>query len=294
MALSDYNQLIKPHFLRCYLKKMHLASDAITASNTIVSLTTTPIRIQKIWPTLNSILLQSVKPEKIYLWIPKKYKRFPNKTIHTLPAFILNNPLIHAEFIDTDYGPGTKLLPCLKTAALHDKKIIVIDDDRIYPRHLIKLFLHYEQLNPSSAIGISGRIVSKDAMYNPIYCLNKTEITLVDILLGYNAYLIKPIFFSTDVFNYPVNLASAFFEDDVWISGNLQKRGIRRLIIKSKPSEQNILLDNKKTSGLHSIENADYKNFYSVFNYFNQFIGSTFFIYLIMNTDVSTLLMRAA
>ena len=76
------------HHLRCYAKKKQSCNALKFQKNVVVSLTTTPSRIKKIWPTLNSILLQSTKPEKIYLWIPKKYKRFPLDTISQLPDFM--------------------------------------------------------------------------------------------------------------------------------------------------------------------------------------------------------------
>lgn len=255
------------HYLRCYLKKSHFSNPSTCQQQVIVSLTTTPVRIKKIWPTLTSIMLQSVQPEKIYLWIPKKFKRFPEYEMSELPDFIKNNPFIHVEFIETDFGPATKLLPCLRSASLKDKKIIVIDDDRLYPRHLIRDLLRYEKIDPDAAIGIAGTVVfgSHRKEYDKV-----KHITMVDVLLGYNAYLVKAPFFSKDVFEYPCSLPEAFFEDDVWLSGHIKKMGVRRLLVPSRNSTQNILTPNTKTFGLCMHENKDKTNFMSVFKYFSR------------------------
>ena len=45
----------------------------------IVSFSTIPTRVHDIEPVLKSLNNQTLKPDKIYLNIPKKYKRFSKK-----------------------------------------------------------------------------------------------------------------------------------------------------------------------------------------------------------------------
>ena len=47
----------------------------------IVSFSTIPTRINDIEPVLKSLNNQTLKPDKIYLNIPKKYKRFSEQLI---------------------------------------------------------------------------------------------------------------------------------------------------------------------------------------------------------------------
>lgn len=251
--------------LQCYLKKNCPPCHTPIKKDVVVTLTTTPMRIKRIWPTLNSILQQSERPEKIYLWIPKKFKRFPEHKILQVPSFIKNNSYIQVEYIENDFGPATKLLPCLKLFAQEDKKIIVIDDDRVYPRDLIKDLLKYEAMDPKVAIGIAGTVVV--GQYYREYRAAK-KITMVDVLLGYKGYLVKTHFFSEAVFNYPSNLPEAFFEDDAWFGGHLEKNGIRRILVPTKLSMHNIMTLNKKTFALCMNENKGKHNFKRVFNYF--------------------------
>jgi hypothetical protein len=254
------------HFIKSYLTKTVFHDTSVYNKNVIVTLTTTPKRINRIWPTLNSILLQSERPEKIYLWIPRLYKRFPQHAEIQLPDFIKHNPSVHVQFIDTDYGPATKLLPCLQLSLDPNTKIIVIDDDRLYPPHFIKDLLTYEKLDPNAALGIAGAVVL-GKMRQEYRSTNK--LAMADVLLGYQGYLVKPKFFSNAVFEYPENLPEAFFEDDVWFSGHLQKRGIRRVLIPSMPATQSRLTRNKQSGGLCMHENKDKRNFMRVFHYFN-------------------------
>jgi hypothetical protein len=250
------------HFLRCHVKTPPPYRSDNIQKKVIVTMTTTPARINNLWPTLHSLALQSQQPEKIYLWIPKAYKRFSNATIHTLPEFFQYYPNLDVQWIDHDYGPATKLLPCLQQVTAHDTNIIVIDDDRIYPPHFIQDLLTYEQWDPSAAIGIAGTVMH--GVQRCEYRATK-KLTLVDVLLGYNGMLVKPAFFSEAIFDYPANLPEAFYEDDVWFSGHLHQRHIRRILVPSLPGWQNMILGNKRSCGLCMHENKDKKNFNQVF-----------------------------
>lgn len=250
------------HFLRCHLKTPPRPLPINVQKNVVVTMTTTPARINKIWPTLNSIALQSQQPEKIYLWIPKSFKRFAHATIQTLPNFMQHYTNLEVQWIEHDYGPATKLLPCLQHIAYQQTKLIIIDDDRIYPPHFIEDLLTYERLDPCAALGIAGTI-----MHGPQRCEYRAtkKLALVDVLLGYNGMLVKPAFFSEAVFQYPPNLSEAFYEDDVWLSGHLHQRNIRRLLIPSLPGWQSMLLGNTRSFGLCMHENKDKRNFNLVY-----------------------------
>lgn len=252
------------HYLRCHIKKPAQICSTKVQKNVVITMTTILARINKIWPTLNSITLQSLQPENIFLWIPKQFKRFPNQVILNVPNFLSNYPNIKIQFIDHDYGPASKLLPCLQLFSGQDTKIIIIDDDRIYPPHFIYDLLKYEQIDPSAAIGIAGTIMHGSKRHE--YRATK-KMMLVDVLLGYNGMLVKPTFFAEDIFYYPPSLPEAFFEEDVWVSRHLQKRNIRRILTPSLSGWQSIVLGNKRSNGLCEHENKDKENFNRVYNY---------------------------
>lgn len=251
--------------IKCYLKKTPKVDKSKILQNVVISFTCTPVRIYKIWPTINSMLLQSQLPSKIYLWIPKHFKRFSNTGIDKIPTFLKNNPLIQIEFIEKDWGPATKLLPCLeKFKHQPDTKIIVIDDDRIYPKNFVKDLVRYSQQYPCQGISIAGVIMENGQRneYTHTDIVQKT-----DVILGYQGYLVKPQFFSAVIFDYPDDCPEAFFEDDVWISGHLKRNNVSCLMVPSQQSTQSWLMGNVLSHGLCMNENKDKTNFMKTWVY---------------------------
>jgi len=97
--------------------------------NFCFSLTTIPSRIKKIHLTIESLIKQSKKPEKIFLNIPYSYKRFPKQNI--LEKYLDKLKVIQElEIIRCDdFGPGTKLLGSIKNLEKYSHVILVDDDD---------------------------------------------------------------------------------------------------------------------------------------------------------------------
>ena len=76
-----------------------------------ISISTIPSRIKSIDKTINSLLSQTLKPDKIFVNIPNKYKRFKNNIEEKdIPNFSNEVEITRCE----DFGPGTKLLGSLK------------------------------------------------------------------------------------------------------------------------------------------------------------------------------------
>ena len=110
-----------------------------------VSLSTIPQRIKYLDKTVESLLKQSLKPDKIFINIPLKYKRF-TETIdnNQLPDFDDNSvEITRCE----DCGPGTKLLGSINKLK-KDSLIILADDDNIYEDYMIEKFNYYYSIAP--------------------------------------------------------------------------------------------------------------------------------------------------
>ena len=76
-----------------------------------ISLSTIPPRIKNLKESVNSLLNQTKKPDKIFINIPYKYKRFKEVVNEDdIPKF--DNNLVEISRCE-DYGPGTKLLGSL-------------------------------------------------------------------------------------------------------------------------------------------------------------------------------------
>ena len=113
-----------------------------------VSLTTIPQRIKSIKKSIDSLINQTQKPDKIFINVPTKYKRFEEIVEEDqIPNF--NDSRIEVTRCD-DYGPGTKLLGSLKKLK-KDSLIILADDDNIYEDYMIEKFYYYYSLAPNNA-----------------------------------------------------------------------------------------------------------------------------------------------
>ena len=93
-----------------------------------VSLTTIPQRIKDLNKTVQSLLKQSQKPDKIFINIPFKYKRF-KEIINDdqIPKF--DNSIVEITRCE-DCGPGTKLLGSLDKFE-KNSLVILVDDDHV-------------------------------------------------------------------------------------------------------------------------------------------------------------------
>ena len=113
-----------------------------------VSLTTIPNRIKNLSKSIDSLLNQTHKPDKIFINIPFKYKRF-KETIEKeqIPKFSSKTVEI---FRCEDYGPGTKLLGSLEKFK-KNSLIILADDDHIYEDYMIEKFYYFYSKAPENA-----------------------------------------------------------------------------------------------------------------------------------------------
>ena len=113
-----------------------------------ISISTIPPRIKNLEKSVKSILSQTLKPDKIFINIPYKYKRFKE---------IISDDQI-PNFKDTsievtrceDSGPGTKLLGSLDKMK-KDSLVILADDDNIYENYMVEKFYYFYKVAPENA-----------------------------------------------------------------------------------------------------------------------------------------------
>jgi len=113
-----------------------------------VSLTTIPQRIKDLNKSVESLLKQSQKPDKIFINIPFRYKRF--KEIigdDQIPKF--DDKIVEITRCE-DCGPGTKLLGSLDKLK-KDSLIILADDDNTYEDYMIEKFFYFYSISPNKA-----------------------------------------------------------------------------------------------------------------------------------------------
>jgi hypothetical protein len=101
-----------------------------------VGLTTLPSRIGKLRPTVESLLAQTLVPDRIFVCVPFRSSR--EGCDYVLPAWLQTPPPgVQVVRSALDYGPGTKLLGCLPHIPV-DACLIVVDDDMVYKPFLVE------------------------------------------------------------------------------------------------------------------------------------------------------------
>lgn len=200
-------------------------------SDAIVSLTSIPSRLPLIERTLKSLMRQSAAPARIVLNLPRFSKR--EGVAYEAPAFLEGIKAVSIRWCE-DVGPATKLLPSL-TGEAPDQRIIVVDDDRIYPANLVADLIAASDRDPASAFCMSGWVVPTDLTDRPttiwsnlrmlppapVRARRLSKPMEVDIVQGLSGYLVKPSFFDIKaITDYSGAPREAFFVDDVWISAH--------------------------------------------------------------------------
>ena len=122
----------------------------------VVSLSTIPPRFPFIGQTLHSLLAQSFRPDRIEVWIPRSYRRFPEHSF-CLPDVPDG---VTIEVIDEDLGPATKILPCVRKYRGTNTRIVYVDDDRLYWNRFLETRLEAAAKRPDMCIAAFGCDVS--------------------------------------------------------------------------------------------------------------------------------------
>jgi len=223
----------------------------------IVTLTSIPPRFAKLGPTLESLTQQTARPDRIILYVPRTYRRFPDYDGH-LPEVPEGVEICQ---IDEDYGPATKVLPAVRAFRGQDCDILFCDDDRIYPPDWTALFLRERKAHPEACIAPVARPASElfdskqirdhhpravqRAWATDIPFLLRFAVYLVrqklfgmtprptrlviktagytDLLMGFGGVLVRPEFFDDTAFDIPDVMWTV---DDIWLSGMLAKNNV--------------------------------------------------------------------
>ncbi|MCU0900025.1 MAG: glycosyltransferase family 2 protein [Cypionkella sp.] len=208
---------------------------------TIITLSCIPPRFGHLGPTLDSLLAQDLPAAQIILYIPQRYRRFPDwdGTLPSLPAGVT------LRRTEDDYGPATKILPAVREFAGQSVDLLYCDDDMIYDRSLNRLLKDGRATHPNAALcpvaydlpGSAQRRQprvkrwGKAAMDQHLADPSKkgTPLPLVrasgyaDVMAGWGSVMVRPEFFDDRVFDIPSNL---WMVDDPWLSGHLALRRV--------------------------------------------------------------------
>lgn len=194
MILLSYFGLVRYAMLHInssegYIKNYSELDQGDKKVRVVISFTTTPDRIAKIRPMLNSLLDQTVKVDQIALNLPYRHKGqsydVPKEYEDVVTIFKVGK----------DFGPGTKILPTLLREGECNTKIIYLDDDHIYGKDFVETMIDASNKYPDSAI------YTKEDMN------------------ASGGVLIKPEFFDVDVIDHEME-----YFNDRWMRKRLKAK----------------------------------------------------------------------
>jgi Glycosyl transferase family 2 len=237
-----------------------------TADNrrVIASLSTVPDRINNLGPTIRSLLKQTRPPDEIVLAIPEFSIR--EERPYVVPEYVLRFPRVRILHCGKDRGPATKFIPVVQeelAAGRGATLIMVVDDDRVYPRDALETYLHYNEQLPEAALCFRGAAMPRNLDWRHAKMIRASELRQprrVAVITGCGSYLIQPGFFDESLWDYSNGPNGAFYMDDIWISGWLSRGGVERYVVPASAMMRSVLRQ-RRTLSLHDVpEGRQYHN----------------------------------
>jgi len=220
---------------RRFIREVLSKTAPLPSARVIASLTTLPDRIANLEPTIRSLLEQTRPPDEIVLTIPQFSIR--QNRAYSVPPYLKQIPRLRILRCEKDWGPATKFIPLIQEELSADRGqtlIMVVDDDRTYPRDALEIFLHYHQQMPDAALCFRGGLIPRNFVWfmPKIYRASQIrEVKRVAVITGTASYLIQPRFFDSALWDYSDAPESAFYMDDIWISAQLDRRGVKKYVV---------------------------------------------------------------
>lgn len=187
----------------------------------IVSLTSFPARIDNVWQVVECMLRQSVRPEKIILWLSEQ--QFPNE--ESLPKSLRERigDVFEVRFVSGDIRSHKKYYYAAREYG--DKLVFLIDDDIYYPTDIIERSLAVYKKN-SVVCNYSREIVYDDNGKHLSYAKWQDNLKPrqgKDVFLGTGGgTLLKFSDMYSDVTNIDLALSLTPTADDVWINSMIR------------------------------------------------------------------------
>lgn len=217
-------------FFPLYLKRK-LEDNRIIATNVIISMTSFPARISKVWMVVQTLKRQSYIPEKIILWLSQQ--QFPTK--ESIPSKLWNevDELFEIRFVSEDIRSHKKYYYAMKDFPL--KTIVTCDDDIFYHSQMLKSLLDVNNDNSCIVSNICSQL-SYDENDNLKPFMNWNIIVesysrINNVQIGAGGVLYPPHSLDEMVLRKDLFMKLTPLADDLWL--NCMARILKTPIIKS-------------------------------------------------------------
>ena len=191
----------------------------------IVSLTTFPARINKVWITIETLMMQTCKADKIILWLSKD--QFPEQ-LDEMPEKLLEQMKrgLEIRFVDGDLRSHKKYFYAMQEYP--DARIVTVDDDVFYALDTLEILISGADECPEEVIGMSCPKFNRDNLGTPIvwgmeYTFRKN---CIDIgVCGCGGVLYPPKAFLCKAFDIAKIKQLCPLADDLWLTAMTYMNG---------------------------------------------------------------------
>ena len=181
----------------------------------IVSLTSFPPRIPTLWRTIESIMRQTVKPDKIILYLTESQIG----KIESLPQSLLRlrKRGLEIKLCKEEIRSHTKYFEAFKEYP--DDIVVTVDDDLYYRSDLIDNLLKCHNKYPNAIIANWIKEISPNTPNYKEWTDGKVSgLSHHYFLLGVGSILYPPKCMYKDIFNVDLIKSLCLTADDVWLS----------------------------------------------------------------------------
>jgi hypothetical protein len=213
IAYLNKVQYINDCVLHC--NEMGITNEQHTENEIIVSLTTYRRRLYDVYLAIESMMQQTIKPNRIILWLGDELKDTD------IPLTLKRQQKRGLEIrYCKDIGSYTKLIPVLM--AFPSAAIITVDDDLLYSFDLIENLVSAYKKNPSliHCLRMHRMKLRKNNTLEKylkwILDCEYFDVSPLNFPTGVGGVLYPPNCFNKEVFNENVFLDICKYADDVW------------------------------------------------------------------------------
>ena len=188
----------------------------------VVSLTSHPGRIETVHKTIDSLLGQTKRPERIVLWLSEK--QFPQKTLE-LPDELLRqtDQGLEIRWVKEDIKPHKKYFYAV--AEFDDRPIVIVDDDVVYDKKLVEALCNSYTRHPHAISCMRANLIMFNAegefrrydnwLYD--YRVKRDEPTYQLLPTGVGGVLYPPHSIPQEAFDIDAIQRCCLYGDDLWL-----------------------------------------------------------------------------
>lgn len=227
-------------------------------SNVVVSLTSFPPRMDKLYMTVRSLFRQTVMPSRIVLWLSaEEFPRRKDELPDTLLKLTCNG--LDIRFVSGNIRSHKKYFYAFKEFS--DCRIVTVDDDVIYQTDTLeRLLLLSRRFEHSVCANVFRQLAVEDGGFAPYrnwkkFVSGEYVCSCRNTAIGCGGVLYPPGCFDERIFDMTVISEDCLYADDLWLKANELMRGVK-VAGGGRYFARPIELPGSRTSGLQRRNNG--------------------------------------